>query len=63
MEKVGGQDTLQFRLFINGKQRWETVGGKKEKVKDSSTGQKIARADLISFLKSSLAWTEHSVLV
>jgi hypothetical protein len=25
MEKVGGQDTLQYRLFIDGKQRWETV--------------------------------------
>lgn len=25
MEKIGGQDTLQYRLFVNGKERWETV--------------------------------------
>lgn len=25
MENMGGQATLQYRLFINGKERWETV--------------------------------------
>jgi histidyl-tRNA synthetase len=41
-------------------QRWETVNGVKQKVVNTSQGEKIERAKLVKFLKNSEAWEKQN---
>ena len=41
-------------------QRWETTDGVKQKVVNTSQGEKVERAKLIELLKSSEEWQKQS---
>lgn len=56
-----GESELKEGMVTVKEQRWETVEGVKQKVVNTSQGEKVERAKLIEFLKSSEGWQRQSI--
>lgn len=56
-----GESELQEGFVTVKEQIWETVGDTKQKAKDDSQGHKVARNELISWLKGSNAWKSSRI--
>jgi len=56
-----GESELKEGMVTVKEQRWETMGGVKQKVENSSKGEKVERAKLIELLKNSEAWQRQNV--
>ena len=56
-----GESELKEGMVTVKEQRWETMDGVKQKVVNTSHGEKVERAKLIELLKSSEGWQRKSV--
>jgi histidyl-tRNA synthetase len=56
-----GENELREGMVTVKEQRWEMREGVKEKVVNTSQGEKVDRARLLAFLKSSEAWKRQNV--
>jgi histidyl-tRNA synthetase len=56
-----GESELKEGMVTVKEQRWETIDGVKQKVVNTSQGEKIERGQLVEFLKSSEAWQRQNV--
>ena len=56
-----GENELKEGMVTVKEQRWETVDGVKQKVVNTSQGEKVERTKLIELLKSSEEWQRQNV--
>ena len=56
-----GESELKEGMVTVKEQRWETMDGVKQKVVNTSQGEKVERAKLIELLKNSEGWQRQSV--
>jgi histidyl-tRNA synthetase len=56
-----GENELQEGMVTVKEQRWEILDGVKQKVPNTSQGEKVERAKLVESLKRSEAWNRQNV--